>query len=160
MCCAAAQVCICVCMYVCVYVCIFVCTQSFHRYIQHMDIRTYIHTYVGIYYWSKMKEKKLLKIQPVPKVLRVQAIRSKQLRNIYICYIHTYTHAHMHTYQLRNIYICYIHTYTHARIYISSTYTRTIRTYIHTYAYEHVMHTYGYTYIHPCIYIRACYVHT
>ncbi len=29
----------------------------------------------------KMKEKNLLKIQPLPKVLRVQAIRSKQLRN-------------------------------------------------------------------------------
>jgi hypothetical protein len=27
-------------------------------------------------------------IQPLPKVLRVQAIRSKQLRNIYNCYIH------------------------------------------------------------------------
>jgi hypothetical protein len=34
----------------------------------------------------KMKEKKLLKIQPLPKVLSVQAIRSKQLRNIYNCY--------------------------------------------------------------------------
>jgi hypothetical protein len=30
-----------------------------------------------------MKEKNLLKIQQLPKVLRVQAIRSKQLRNIY-----------------------------------------------------------------------------
>jgi hypothetical protein len=29
----------------------------------------------------KMKEKELLKIQPLPKVLREQAIRSKQLRN-------------------------------------------------------------------------------
>jgi hypothetical protein len=27
----------------------------------------------------KMKEKKLIKIQPLPKVLRMQAIRSKQL---------------------------------------------------------------------------------
>ncbi len=36
----------------------------------------------------KMKEKKLLKIQPLPKVLRVQAIRSQQLRSIYNCYIH------------------------------------------------------------------------
>jgi hypothetical protein len=34
-----------------------------------------------------MKEKKLLKIRPLPKVLRVQAIRSKQLCNIYNCYI-------------------------------------------------------------------------
>ncbi len=31
-----------------------------------------------------MKEKNLLKLQPLPKVLRVQAIRSKQLRNIYM----------------------------------------------------------------------------
>jgi hypothetical protein len=31
----------------------------------------------------KMKEKKLLKIQPLPKVLRVQAIKA-----IYNCYIH------------------------------------------------------------------------
>ncbi len=38
----------------------------------------------------KMKEKNLLIKQPLPKVLRVQAIRSKQLRNIYVCYIHTY----------------------------------------------------------------------
>ncbi len=38
-----------------------------------------------------MKEKKLLKIQPLPKVLRVQAIRSKQLRNIYYCYIQLWT---------------------------------------------------------------------
>jgi hypothetical protein len=36
----------------------------------------------------KIKEKKLLKIQPLPKALRVQAIRSKQIRNIYNCYIH------------------------------------------------------------------------
>jgi hypothetical protein len=35
----------------------------------------------------KMKEKNLLKMQPLPKVLRVQATRSKQLRNICICYI-------------------------------------------------------------------------
>jgi hypothetical protein len=35
-----------------------------------------------------MKEKNLLKIQPLPKVLRMQAIRLKQLRNIHICYIH------------------------------------------------------------------------
>ncbi len=31
-----------------------------------------------------MKEKNLLKIQPLPKVPRVQALRSKQLRNCYI----------------------------------------------------------------------------
>jgi hypothetical protein len=35
----------------------------------------------------KMKEKNLLKIQPLPKVLRMQIIRSKQLRNIYL--LHT-----------------------------------------------------------------------
>ncbi len=38
----------------------------------------------------KMKEQNLLKIQPLPTLLRMQAIRSKQLRNIYICYIHAY----------------------------------------------------------------------
>ncbi len=32
-----------------------------------------------------MKEKNPLETQPVPIVLRMQAIRSKQLRNIYIC---------------------------------------------------------------------------
>ncbi len=40
-----------------------------------------------------MKEKNLIKIQPLPKVLRVQAIRSKQLRNIYNCYVHAYEHT-------------------------------------------------------------------
>jgi hypothetical protein len=45
-------------------------------------------------YWSTQKRRRnLLKIQPLPKVLRVQAImiRSKQLRNIYICYIRAYS---------------------------------------------------------------------
>ncbi len=37
-----------------------------------------------------MKEKNLLKIQPLPKVLHMQAVRSKQLRNMYICYTHPY----------------------------------------------------------------------
>ncbi len=36
-----------------------------------------------------MKEKNLLKIQPLPKVLRMQALRSKQLHNIYIYLLHT-----------------------------------------------------------------------
>jgi hypothetical protein len=36
----------------------------------------------------KREDKNLLKTQPLPTALRMQAIRSKQLRNIYICYIH------------------------------------------------------------------------
>jgi hypothetical protein len=35
-----------------------------------------------------MKEKNLLKKQPLPKVLRVHAIRSKQLRSIYLLHRH------------------------------------------------------------------------
>ncbi len=52
-----------------------------------------------------MKEKKLLKIQPLPKVLRVQAIRSKQLRNMYNWYIHAYIIlglSSLHTYAVQN----------------------------------------------------------
>ncbi len=45
----------------------------------------------------KMKEKKknLLKIQPLPKVLRVQAIRSKQIRNIYV-YLYIYIRIYVY----------------------------------------------------------------
>jgi hypothetical protein len=63
----------------------------------------------------KMKEKNLLKIQPLPKVLRVQATRSKQLHNIYICYIlYKHNQIRLHVYQYT---LAYLHACTNTYIY-------------------------------------------
>ncbi len=66
--CPDVALCVCVCVYLFfIYTCI-------HKY-----MHTYIHTnsiYIYVLLLVKMKEKKLLKIQSLPKVLRSQAMRS------------------------------------------------------------------------------------
>ncbi len=119
----------------------------------------------------KMKEKNLLKIQPLPKVLRMQAIRSKQLRNIYIRYIpcrswtahqrvgalwclYIYVHACVPLCMYVCMYVCVwslVHAYTplcmHVCDYLAmSVYLYTcICLFVYTYAYA-----YTYT-LHVCI---------
>ncbi len=68
---------LCVCVYVCVHVCVCESDSDWKK----------------IDYWSKWKRRIYSNwIQPLPKVLRMQAIGSKQLRNIYtsICHTHAY----------------------------------------------------------------------
>ncbi len=61
----------------------------------HADLSVMIQTITKNKFITGQKEREesaqnrtVTTIQPLPTALRMQAIRSKQLRNIYICYIH------------------------------------------------------------------------
>jgi hypothetical protein len=93
-----------------------------------------------------MKEKKLLKIQPLPKVLRVQAIRSKQLRKIYKCYIRAYKYACTHAY--KHVYIQGIHKTSTQRFFLIGGCDGHSYTHAYINAYKHACtHAYKHAYI-------------